>query len=317
MAETLLRHSIKLVAQRTGLSPHVIRAWEKRYGTVQPQRSEGNQRLYSEDDIQRLALLKEATSAGHSISNVTHLPVLQLRSLLTGMPGPAPERSSSHFRSAPAPSRNASQLVEGARDAVARLDSADLERILDEGAVSIGQNALLTQVIAPLVQRIGDEWHQGTLKICHEHLASAVIRTFLGHAARSMALHPSAPVLLATTPAGQLHDIGAALAAAAASHQGWRVLFMGACLPAEEIASAARQNNSRVVALSIVHPEDDPHLPEELRRLRRLLPATTRLVVGGRAIEAYRPTLSEIDATLFATLGEFSAALDLLRQGSN
>jgi len=315
--ETTVRHAIKVVSRRTGLSPHVIRAWEKRYGTVHPQRSEGNQRLYSEADVHRLSLLKQATDAGYSIGTISNLPLVQLETLLSRTP-PAPtvEAPKIHLPRT-APPRDGSQLVEAAFDAATRLDSGGLEQILDEGAVSLGQSALLTQVVAPLVQRIGEAWRQGTLKIAHEHLASAVIRTFLGQVARPMALHESAPVLLATTPAGQLHEIGAALAAAAASCQGWRVMLMGASLPAEEIASTAVHNHARVVALSIVHPADDPHLPDELRRLRRLLPAPIRLVVGGRAVGAYRETLTEVNATVCETLGELTAALDLLRQGAN
>lgn len=295
-----------MVARRTGLSPHVIRAWEKRYGTVRPQRSVGNQRVYTEEDIQRLALLKQATDDGHSIGNVTHLPIPQLQNLL----------SRSTKASTIDPPRDAGQLADAAYDAVTRLDPAGLEQVLEEGAVSMGQGLVLSRVVAPLVQRIGDEWRRGALKIAHEHFASAVIRTFLGRAARPMGIHAAAPVLLATTPAGQLHEIGAALAAAVASSLGWRVIYMGPSLPAEEIVAAVRQNNVQAVALSIVHPEDDPHLPDEILRLRRLLPPDTRLIVGGRAVDSYRETLSAIGATICKSLDDLTAALELLRQRS-
>jgi len=316
MSEPTVRHSIRVVASRTGLSPHVIRVWEKRYGTIHPERTGGNQRLYSEADVQRLSLLKEATDAGHSIRNVTHLTGDQLRSLLTGS-SRVPKGLARLRIPEPARARSAAALEAAAYDAVMHLDESGLEEILDEGAVSLGQGALLTQVVAPLVQRIGDRWQEGTLKVAHEHFASSVIRTFLANASRPMSLHVSAPVLLATTPAGQIHEIGAALAAAVASSQGWRVVSLGASLPAEEIAAAARHCDARVVALSIVHPADDPALPGELRRLRRLMPASTRMVVGGRAAVGYRSVLAETQATLCETLGELTAALDLLRQGSN
>ena len=77
-----LKHPIKVVAQRTGLSPHVIRAWERRYGVVSPARTEGNQRLYSTADIERLDLLRRATELGHNISHLAELPSLRLRRLL-------------------------------------------------------------------------------------------------------------------------------------------------------------------------------------------------------------------------------------------
>jgi DNA-binding transcriptional MerR regulator/methylmalonyl-CoA mutase cobalamin-binding subunit len=321
MSERLLRHSIKTVSERTGLSPHLIRAWERRYETIQPERTDGNQRLYCEEDIERLMLLKMATEAGHPIRTVAKLPVDELRGLVSdlntgdrsmmGTPGTAPSPT------APKSSRTGPELVESALHAITAMDAATLESVLEEAVLSLGQVAVLSHVIGPLVQRVGDGWQAGTLKVGHEHLASAVIRTFLANAARPFAVHASAPMLVATTPSGQVHEIGAALVAAAAANKGWRITYLGPSLPAEEIASAALQSHARAVALSLVHPADDPQLPEELRRLQRLLPESTTLIVGGAAVDAYEKTLQLIGAKVCRSLNEFSAILDSLRQGSN
>jgi DNA-binding transcriptional MerR regulator len=75
-------HSIKAVSRRTGLSPHVIRIWEKRYGAVEPRRTSTNRRLYSDAEIERLNSLRLATAAGHSIGNIATLPLRQLNSLV-------------------------------------------------------------------------------------------------------------------------------------------------------------------------------------------------------------------------------------------
>jgi methanogenic corrinoid protein MtbC1 len=303
------------------LSPHLIRAWERRYETIQPERTDGNQRLYCEEDIERLMLLKMATEAGHPIRTVAKLPVDELRGLVSdlntgdrsmmGTPGTAPSPT------APKSSRTGPELVESALHAITAMDAATLESVLEEAVLSLGQVAVLSHVIGPLVQRVGDGWQAGTLKVGHEHLASAVIRTFLANAARPFAVHASAPMLVATTPSGQVHEIGAALVAAAAANKGWRITYLGPSLPAEEIASAALQSHARAVALSLVHPADDPQLPEELRRLQRLLPESTTLIVGGAAVDAYEKTLQLIGAKVCRSLNEFSAILDSLRQGSN
>jgi methanogenic corrinoid protein MtbC1 len=303
------------------LSPHLIRAWERRYETIQPERTDGNQRLYCEEDIERLMLLKMATEAGHPIRTVAKLPVDELRGLVSdlntgdrsmmGTPGTTPSPT------APKSSRTGPELVESALHAITAMDAATLESVLEEAVLSLGQVAVLSHVIGPLVQRVGDGWQAGTLKVGHEHLASAVIRTFLANAARPFAVHASAPMLVATTPSGQVHEIGAALVAAAAANKGWRITYLGPSLPAEEIASAALQSHARAVALSLVHPADDPQLPEELRRLQRLLPESTTLIVGGAAVDAYEKTLQMIGAKVCRSLNEFSAILDSLRQGSN
>ena len=304
---TELRHTVRSVALRTGLSPHVIRVWERRYGTVTPSRSSGNQRLYTEADVERLALLKQVTDRGHSISRVTALPTEQLSLLVS-----AEDRSTMIRTEA---GGSIAGLLETAFQAVADMDAAGLERVLEQGALRLGQIGLLAQVVAPLVGRIGEAWREGHLKVVHEHIASAVIRTYLCQAARPHTLHPSAPVLLVTTPAGQLHELGAALVAAAATSHGWRVTYAAPALPAEEIAAAAIHHGVLAVALSLVHPEDDPMLPAELRRLRRLLPQAVHLLVGGRAAGAYRSVLVEIGAAEIATLEDLTAALGQLRQG--
>lgn len=321
MSDRLLRHSIKTVSERTGLSPHLIRAWERRYETIQPERTDGNQRLYCEEDIERLTLLKRATESGHPIRTVARLPIEELRGLAPQVPagersmmGAQPPPSGS---SGPRSTRTGPELVESALRAITSMDASALESVLEESVLSLGQVAVLSHVIGPLVQRVGDGWQAGTLKVGHEHLASAVIRTFLANAARPFAVHASAPMLVATTPSGQVHEIGAALVAAAAANKGWRITYLGPSLPAEEIASAALQSHARAVALSLVHPADDPQLPDELRRIQRLLPDSTTLIVGGAAVDSYERTLQQIGAKVCRSLNEFSAVLDGLRQGSN
>lgn len=306
-----------MVARRTGLSPHVIRIWEKRYGTIKPVRSGGNQRLYTEADVERLALLKEAATAGHSIGRIARLPTEQLAALPSQNVGATLPLRSTARHLPPALMQAGPELLETAFKAVEQMDAAGLERALDQASLSLGQIGLLGQVIAPLVERIGDAWREGRLKVAHEHIASAVIRTYLGYVARPHALHESAPVLLATTPAGQLHELGAALAAAAAASQGWRVTYASPSLPAEEIAAMALHGHARAVALSIVHPADDPALPAELNRLRRLLPQHVTLIFGGRAAGAYAKTIASIGGVRAESLAELADVLDQLRQGGD
>lgn len=308
-----LRHSIKVVARRTGLSPHLIRAWEKRYSTTQPERNDGNRRLYTTEDIDRLALLKRATDAGHSIGDVAKLRTDQLVMLMaqdSNVPG-VQTRKEAAVSSA---TMDVDLHVADAFAAVEAMDSGRLEAVLDRASVDFGQVRLLNEVIVPLVQRIGEAWRMGTLKVAHEHIASACIRTYLGQVARPISVHPGAPVLVSTTPAGQLHELGAILVAASATARGWRVVYAGASLPSEEIVSVVRAHSARAVALSIVHPEGDALLPAEVRRLRRLLPTATKIVAGGRASGAYREVLEEVGAIQVVNLLGLAEVLDQLRR---
>ncbi len=315
-----LRHSIKVVARKTGLSPHLIRAWEKRYSTIQPERNEGNRRLYTTEDIERLLALKRATDIGHSIGDIAQLPTDRLNVLVAEdaalpTPAPAPDPEPTAQRPTTIGALKVVDLVGEAYSAVEAMDSARLEDILDRASVDLGQLRLLGEIISPLVAQIGDAWRVGALKVAHEHVASSCIRTFVTQMTRPVALHPRAPVMVATTPSGQLHELGAVLVAAAATHGGWRVVYAGISLPSEEIVSVALAQGARAVALSIVHPEDDPDLPTELRRLRRLLPAGIHILVGGRASAGYEAVLAEIGAIRVAGLPQLAEVLDQMRRG--
>ena len=144
-----------------------------------------------------------------------------------------------------------------------------------------------------------------------------MIRTFLGHAAKPYAGTASSPVLLVATPAGQIHELGALIVGAAAANLGWHVTYLGTSLPAAEIAGAARQNQAKAVALSVVYPEDDPLLEGELIRLHESMPANVTLLVGGRAMPAYREVLEKIGALQINDLPHLFSTLESLRKPSN
>jgi len=319
-----LQHPIKVVARRTGLSQHVIRVWEKRYGVVSPSRTETNRRLYSESEIERLHLLCQLTQAGHGICRIATLPTERLRSLYsetTKTGGPhtvdpsivtsSPANASTSFTTTDADA--STRYLEEAMVAIRTLNDVALDDLLSRAAVELGHQGLLQKVITPLTNRIGMDWEDGTIKIAHEHFASSVLRTFLCNSAKPFALPDSAPVLLVATPSGQIHELGAVLVAAAATNKGWRVKYLGTNLPSCEINGAAVQSKARAVALSVVYPDDDPHLVQELISLRKYLPTDVAILVGGRAAESYRDAIASIGASLLTDLPQLNRKLDELR----
>ena len=181
--------AIKVVARRTGLSAHLIRIWEKRYGAVEPERTETNRRLYSDQQIERLSLLRDITQNGHSIGHVAKLPTEKLRELSKDS-HPTNGRAPRALTAAPA----APTFLDECVAAVQSLDARALEETLKRAATELGAQGLLQRVVVPLVQTLGDLCREGTITAAHEHFASGVIRIFLGHAAsrsleRILALH--------------------------------------------------------------------------------------------------------------------------------
>ena len=311
-------HSIKAVAQQTGLSTHVIRVWEKRYGAVKPVRSGSNRRVYSSSEVQRLDLLHRATELGHSIGNIARLPPESLAKLLenrsiTSEDGATGRTPTASDKNESISTNDTRQLVETCMDHIRNLDHLALEKVLATAMVSLGHQGMLQKLVAPLAFQIGEEWRLGDLKVAHEHFASAVIRTFLWSASRPFSPSDSSPNLIVATPAGQHHELGAVMVAAVARNRGWHVTYLGTCLPAAEIAGAAIQNGSKAVLLSIVYPEDDTDLPAELRNLRKLLPNDVKILVGGRASVGYGGYLNEIGAVVMGDLQALYPSLDAIR----
>jgi DNA-binding transcriptional MerR regulator/methylmalonyl-CoA mutase cobalamin-binding subunit len=305
------KYSIKIVARKTGLSPHAIRIWEKRYAAVSPARTPTNRRLYSHADIQRLLLLQRATAAGHAIGQVAHLPNENLQKIIAlAEPAPSPSPGATSAR------RHATSEeshLETCIAAIQKLSAEGLETALANAAVALSQPILIEQLLAPLMHKVGDMWREGTIRVTHEHMATAVVRSFLGNIRSAYEASATGPNLIVTTPVGQLHELGALMAAVTAASEGWRVTYLGPNLPSEEIAAAAQQNRSRVVALSIVYLADDSRLEAELRRLRRFLPDAVSLLFGGRAAAHYRETLESLQTQIIKDMASFSAILESLR----
>lgn len=311
-SSTLLRHPIGVVARRTGLKQDLIRAWERRYGAVAPGRTDTRRRFYSDADVVRLQLLKRVVDTGRSIGQVANLSNEDLESLIAA----EPEREAA---SLPEPASEsggdaADLYLDLCLAAARRLDVAELELHLHRASVALSRTNLMERLLVPLLHRIGDLWHRGELRPSHEHVASAVVRSFLGGMYHACDTPATAPHLLSTTPPRQRHELGALMVAAVASGEGWQATYLGPDLPPEEIAAAARDKGARVVALSLIYPPDDPRLGDDLRRLRRLLPPSISLVVGGRASRAYARILDEIGAVQVHDLPSLRLELERLRQ---
>jgi DNA-binding transcriptional MerR regulator len=276
---------MSIVTDRTGLSSHVVRAWEKRYGAVVPERSEGNHRLYSEEDIERLRYLKSAVQKGHPIGTVARLPRDQLLSLLaddggvkvpqvesTGVTDTAPDEELVGF--------HLNRCIE----AVSRFDTRALERHFVECTIDLGVITAIERVVVPLLQRLGDSWQTGKSRIMHEHAVSAIVRTFLGNVLADNNPRDAEARAIVATPSRELHEFAALAAGIYAALAGWNVTYLGPNLPAIEIIQAARLLQVQVVLISMT--QEDPGVASELARLVQYMPPDAALIAGGAGARA-------------------------------
>jgi DNA-binding transcriptional MerR regulator/methylmalonyl-CoA mutase cobalamin-binding subunit len=255
-------YAVGAVVRLTGLSEHVLRAWERRYGAISPRRTPGGTRRYSEADVERIKILQAAVEAGHTISELAPLPNEEIeRRIWAARP---PEASP----------------IDAIFEAAQRMDGAELERLLTMHFGALGPAVFAREIALPLLSRIGMAWEQGELSVAAEHLTSAQLRTVLGAALRSSALATARPPILFATPSGERHEFGLLVAALVAVGAGARVVYLGTDLPAEEVAGAASELGAAAVALSFV-ALDPASSQAYLRDLRERLAPAVGLWLGG------------------------------------
>ena len=261
------RYPIRAVAKITGISLDTLRAWERRYKAVVPERSDRG-RQYGPEHIERLLLLNQLVQKGHAIGGVASRSDEELRELLAGQP--------SQPTSAPGERPDMLALLLAA---VADFDAVRASDELSRLAAVLSPRDLVYQVAVPLMQEVGIRWHNGTLAIAQEHLVSQMLRTLLGSMTRLF--RPSLPAIrmVLATPSGESHEFGILAAAMLASLAGVEPVYLGPNLPAGEIADAARRTSAQVIAVSITVPSDTTQ--EDLKALAAAMPEGIELWVGG------------------------------------
>jgi DNA-binding transcriptional MerR regulator/methylmalonyl-CoA mutase cobalamin-binding subunit len=303
--------TITLVAKQTGLSVHTIRVWEKRHGAVRPVRASNKRRLYTDEEVERLRLLRQATMAGHTIGQIARASAAELRRLLRQ---DLTTRNTDPAAGARQERSVADDLIAAALRATERLDSNDLRDLLDRAAVELGSPAMLHKFVGPFAEQVGERWRAGDLNVAHEHFATSNITGFLANFARPYPTGNTAHHLVLATPSGQLHELGAIIAAAAARSHGWRATYLGSSLPMEELIGVARKLKPRAIGLSIVFPPDDDLLIADLAKLPKLLPPDCAVLVGGRSVQTYADVLKKIKATVVSSLEDLYPVLDTLQR---
>lgn len=271
-------HGIHHVSKQTGLTPDIIRIWERRYKVIQPQRTASNQRLYDESDIQRLILLRKVTDTGKRISTVAQLSDTQLRAML----------ASGNVQTGPG-----YQWRTRALEAISNLNSRDLNNSLQSCLVELGSIATLQRCIAPLLEDIGQLWRSGSVRTCQEHFASAQIRTFLGRLLQEANPKSDGPKMVAATLPGELHELGALMASIIAAQEGWNIVYLGSMVPTEEILFAAHTIRADIVAISL--PPNTPKADTRIHfnALCEGLDEQTKLIAGGAVVKDYTGYFAE------------------------
>jgi DNA-binding transcriptional MerR regulator len=270
-------------ARRVGVTPELLRAWERRYGLLQPVRSDGGFRLYTDDDAERVSQMKRALDEGLSAAEAAQ------RTLARARP--------------------AEGLLDDARDrllAAARVyDEATVQTVLDEALAGFALTTVLRELVLPVMREIGDEWERGALEVGQEHFSTTLIRERLLALARLWGRGGGPLAILACAP-GERHDIGLIAFGLVLRSHGWRILFLGADTPVSTLDRAVSTTDPQLVVVASV---DGALLEAEGSALRRLARRAPLVLSGAGASEELcaRLRVGRLDGDLVAAAGNVRA----------
>ena len=235
MAETG-RLRIGELSRRVGESPELLRAWETRYGLVTPERTPGGLRLYSEQDERRVRAMRKHIDAGLSASEAARLAKLA--------DDPEPEAASATLADIEA-------ALERSFDA---LDEPAAQAALDRLLVAFGLQQALAEVILPFLRRLGVRWAAAQASVAQEHFASNIIGGRLRALARDWGQGVGPRAILACPP-GELHELGLLSFGLALRERGWRITYLGADTPLDDITAALDELAPAIVVLAAMTPQ--------------------------------------------------------------
>ena len=298
-----LRYPIRAVSKLTGISVDTLRAWERRYAVVEPERDERG-RLYSEADVERLKRLRQLVEQGHAIGRVASLTSEELRALATRGPDPVPYDG---------PDPATPTDLEALHGAVERFDGPGLRRELTRLAAILPARTLAREVALPLLREVGEGWHEGRYTVAQEHLVTAEVRSLIGALARLHAVPEASPRLVLATPPGEQHEVGTLVAALVASGSGFMTFYLGPGLPPAEVVNAARRVGPRAVVLGYTGADGATQGLAALAEVARTLPSAMECWIGGAGVVAAAAALPTDRVLLLADLDAYERHLGRLR----
>lgn len=271
---------MRTIASLTGVNPVTLRAWERRYGLIQPQRTNKGHRLYTEQDVARIRRVLELLQQGFAISQVGKI----LDHSSEAVTGPMIEAEVSTW---------AGYLAE----MLAAIDTYDdvlLDQLYNDALSLYPDDLVNTRLSTPLLRELGQHWKDSTDGIAREHFFTLYLRNKLGSRIHHTGLQSKGPLLLISCLPGELHEVGMLFFAVNAVSRGYRVLLLGANIPLEQLPAVLSKRACSAVVLSTTARPADSVINEQLATLVARI--SIPVFVGGAAAERYREEISACGA---------------------
>lgn len=279
-----VRYPIRTVTELTGVHPVTLRAWERRYGLIKPERTPKGHRLYSQSDIECIQRITHLLEQGIAISQVR--PLLE-----RGIP-----RVEEPVRVA---ERNVwKDYREDMLGAIERFNENEIEHLYNDALSLYPLGLVHSQLIVPLLRQLGERWKAREAGICEEHFFTTYLRNKLGSRIQQLNQHNHGPMLLIACLPGEFHEVGMLMFTLAMLDKGYRALVLGANVPLQQIPLVLKRQPCEGVVLSASSRISGSLLQEDIPQLVANL--NIPVFVGGTASERHRQAIIDAGA-LFAS----------------
>lgn len=251
------------LSRRTGVRADTLRAWERRYGLLTPERTEGGFRLYGGDDEARVHAMKARIEAGVSAVEAARLAVAS---------APAAE-AAAHDTAGSEPLTAWSDAL---RVALESFDDSGANAVFDEAFSRLTLETVAEGVVLPVMREIGNRWESGEISVAQEHFATGVIRGRLLSVARNWGAG-TGPLALLACPPGESHDLGLISFGVVLHSRGWRITYLGPDTPIDTVSQAVGGLHPDAIVLAALDPAPFESATQELTELA----SRGRLLIAG------------------------------------
>jgi MerR family transcriptional regulator, light-induced transcriptional regulator len=292
--------SISAVERDTGLSKDTLRVWERRYGFPNPDRDAFGERIYPLEQVDRLRVIRRLMDVGHRPGKIIGLDMQELQALADTSNNLAAGRR-------PASEIDLHPDIAHLLDVTKTHDVDELRRQLGQRLLRLGLARFVTELVAPLTQKIGDAWSRGQLEIYEEHLFTESMQVVLRSAISTIPQPGSRPRVLLTTFPTEPHGMGLLMVEALLALEGCRCVSLGTQTPIWDIVLASTAQQIDIVALSFSPVMNPNQVVDGLTELRAKLPRSVEIWAGGKCpILQRRPPA---DVRVITELTDLSVAL--------
>lgn len=282
--------SIAAVERDTGLSKDTLRVWERRYGFPNPERDHFGERIYSIDQVDRLRAIRRLMDIGYRPGKIIGLSLEDLQALAESVSQPAPIASEDQ-------AADLDQFM----NVLKSHEIEDLRRQLSQRVLRLGLARFVSELVAPLTEKVGDTWARGQLEIYEEHLFTESMQVVLRNAISTIPQPGNRPRVLLTTFPSEPHGMGLLMVEALLALEGCRCFSLGVQTPVWDIVLAAQAQDIDLVVLSFSPVMNPTLVVDGLTELRAKLPKSVEIWAGGRC-----PVLSRRAPDGIRVVTEFS-----------